>query len=180
MPSVRPTVAALVFAVVAITGIVLLLPRRAPDPITPPETPVTPPALLPARAATPETPLHSWERLLVADGSPREDLAALADLTTNYLQAIPSARRPALGFNEDLARALTDRDTLGDAALPATHPALVKGQLIDRWGTPWQVHPLAADVLQLRSAGPDRRLYTADDLVAPPPAPDQSSSSTFQ
>lgn len=167
MQSVRPTVAALLFAAAALTGIFLLLPRRAPAPHTPSETRATPPALLPARAATPESPLHSWERLLVADGSPREDLAALADLTTNYLQAVPSARRPALGFNEDLARALTDRDTLGDAALPATHPALEKGQLIDRWGTPWQIHPLSADVIQLRSAGPDGRLYTTDDLVAP-------------
>jgi hypothetical protein len=157
-------------------GCLLWLMRR---PMTPPAR-TSPPALLPARNATPDNPLHSWERLLVADGSPREDLAALADLTTNYLQAVPSARRPALGFNEDLARALTDRDALGDAALPATHPALVGGRLIDRWGTPWQVHPLAADVLQLRSAGPDRRLYTPDDLVAPPPDPDQSSSSTFQ
>jgi hypothetical protein len=180
MQNVRPTVAALLFAVAALTGIFLLLPRRAPTPTTPRETRATPPALLPVRASTPENPLHSWERLLVADGSPREDLAALADLTTNYLQAVPSARRPALGFNEDLARALTDRDTLGDAALPATHPALVNGQLVDRWGTPWQIHPLSADVIQLRSAGPDGRLYTPDDLIAPPPAPDQSSSSTFQ
>jgi hypothetical protein len=152
----------------------LVPPARTPPPAT------VPPVPLPARTGTPEHPLHSWERLLVTGGSPREDLAALADLTTNYLQAAPSARRPALGFNEDLARALTDRDTLGDAALPATHPALVGGQLIDRWGRPWQVHPLSADVLQLRSSGPDGRLYTPDDLVAPPPAPDQSSSSTFQ
>lgn len=169
MQSVRPTVAALLFAAAALTGIFLLLPRRAPAPLTPRETRSAPPVLLPARAATPENPLHSWERLLVSDGSPREDLAALADLTNNYLQAVPSARRPALGFNEDLARALADRDTLGDAALPATHPALVNGQLVDRWGTPWQIHPLSADVIQLRSAGADRRLYTSDDLVQPKP-----------
>jgi hypothetical protein len=173
MPAVRPVAATLLFAVVAITGIFLILPRRSPEPSAPA------PALLPTRTAAPDAALHSWERLLVADGSPHEDLAALADLTANYLQAVPSASRPALGFNADLARALADRDTLGDAALPATHPALVNGQLIDRWGTPWQIHPLAADVLQLRSAGPDRRLYTADDLVTPP-STDQSSSSTFQ
>ncbi|MEY4490047.1 MAG: hypothetical protein RIQ79_2555 [Verrucomicrobiota bacterium] len=126
-----------------------------------------PPALLPVRVATPEHPLQSWERLLAADGTPREDLAALADLTSNYLQSVPSSRRPAVGFNEDLARVLTDRDALGDSALPATHPALVVGRLVDRWGTPWQIHPLAADVIQLRSAGPDRKLYTPDDLVTP-------------
>ncbi|MEZ0217381.1 MAG: hypothetical protein ACAH89_09625 [Rariglobus sp.] len=180
MPRTRQLLLPLLL-LIAVGGVLWLMrrpmipPARNPAPVV-----VIPPALLPARTGTPENPLHSWERLLVAGGSPREDLAALADLTTNYLQAVPSARRPALGFNEDLARALTDRDTLGDAALPANHPALVGRRLVDRWGRPWQVHPLSADVLQLRSAGPDGRLYTPDDLVAPPPAQDQSSSSTFQ
>ncbi len=160
---------------IAVAGILWLIrgPVVVPPATTSPAPPVVviAPALLPARIATPENPLHSWERLLVADGSPREDLAALVDLTTNYLQAVPSSRRPALGFNEDLARALVDRDALGDAALPANHPALIEGKLVDRWGRPWQVHPLSANVLQLRSAGPDGRLYTPDDLVAPPSPP---------
>jgi hypothetical protein len=154
---------------IAAGGVVWLMRRPVvpPAPAPAPAVVVRPPALLPARIATPDDPLLAWERLLAADGTPREDLAALADLTTNYLQAVPSTRRPALGFNEDLARALTDRDTLGDAALPTSHPALVGGRLIDRWGRPWQIHPLAADVIQLRSAGPDGRLYTPDDLFQP-------------
>ena len=68
----------------------------------------------------------------------------------------------------DLARALADPDLMGEAALPPTHPVLRDGRLVDRWGSPWLVHPLSSDVIQLRSAGPDRRLFTADDLVAPP------------
>jgi len=161
-------------AAILALGFWLARPRPAqPRPARAPTSSVAltaPPALLPSRVGTPEHPLQSWERLLAADGSPREDLAALADLTTNYLQAVPSSRRPALGFNEELAHALTERENLGESALPKTHPALVGGRLVDRWGTPWLLHPLSADVLQLRSAGPDRRLYTADDLVAPPPA----------
>ena len=39
------------------------------------------------------------------------------------------------------------------------------GRLIDRWGTPWQIHPRAADSIDVRSAGPDRRLYTPDDVT---------------
>jgi hypothetical protein len=177
----RTLFAAIVALVVALLGLGFWLSRPLPTKPRPAAAAVEtgsrppPPALLPARIATPEQPLQSWERLLAADGTPREDLAALADLTSNYLQSVPDARRPALGFNEDLARVLTDRDALGESALPTTHPALVAGRLVDRWGTPWQVHPLAADSIQLRSAGPDRKLYTADDLVTP-----QSSSSTFQ
>lgn len=129
--------------------------------------PGEPPRLLAPRAGTAEAPVLSWERLLAADGSPEEDLAALADLTAGYLQAGLGEAARSLGFNEDLAAALTDRTALGDAAVPVEHPALRDGRLIDRWGTPWQVHPLAADHIELRSAGPDRRLYTADDLVTP-------------
>ena len=130
-------------------------------------TPSAPPALLPQRTATPSEPVLSRERLLAADGSPAEDLAALGDLVTGYLQSGLGDARRAIGFNEDLVPALTDRAALGDAALPADHPAIRDGRLIDRWGTPWQVHPLAGDHIELRSAGPDRRLYTADDLVTP-------------
>lgn len=130
-------------------------------------TPSAPPSLLPPSAATPAEPSLSRERLLAADGSPAEDLAALGDLVTGYLQSGLGDARRAISFNEDLVPALTDRAALGDAALPPDHPAIRDGRLLDRWGTPWQVHPLAADLIQLRSAGPDRRLYTADDLVAP-------------
>ncbi len=135
-------------------------------------TPEAPPRLLPPRALTSGRPAFAWERLLAADGSPAEDLAALGDLVTGYLQAGLGDARRTIGFNEDLIPALTDPSALGDSALPADHPAIRGGRLLDRWGTPWQVHPLAGNLIQLRSAGPDRRLYTADDLVAPnPPSP---------
>ena len=129
--------------------------------------PGEPPRLLPARPDGSERPPLAWERLLAADGSPAEDVAALNDLVSGYLQAGTGDARRAIGFNEDLGPALTDAEALGDAALPADHPAVRDGKLIDRWGTPWQVHPLAADKIELRSAGPDRRLYTADDLLIP-------------
>ena len=138
--------------------------------------PGEPPPLLPGPAAPPGRPAFAWERLLAADGSPEEDLAALGDLVTGYLQSGLGEARRTIGFNEDLIPALTDSSALGDSALPAGHPAIRDGRLLDRWGTPWQVHPLAGDLIQLRSAGPDRRLYTADDLVAPetPQVPNHS------
>lgn len=128
-----------------------------------------PPRLLPARPLDAAHPALAWERLLAADGSPREDLAALNDLVVGYLQSGLGAGRRTIGFNEDLVPALTDTAALGEAALPTGHPAIRDGKLIDRWGTPWQVHPVASDKIELRSAGPDRRLYTADDLVTSSP-----------
>ncbi|MDB6137878.1 MAG: hypothetical protein JWO94_950 [Verrucomicrobiaceae bacterium] len=39
-----------------------------------------------------------------------------------------------------------------------------KGELIDRWGTPYFFHQMSATDMQIRSAGPDRVLWTADDV----------------
>ena len=183
MPCPRPArVVALVTIalVLALPALWLLRHFRATPPVEtsrPPQpvaatadhafTPSEPPRLLPPRAAAPAAPVLSRERLLAADGSPAEDLASLQDLVTGYLQSGLGDTRRSIGFNEDLVPALADRSALGDAALPADHPAIRDGRLLDRWGTPWQVHPLAGDLIQLRSAGPDRRLYTDDDLVAP-------------
>jgi hypothetical protein len=135
------------------------VPARAPLP--------TAPELLEPRAAIPEHPIESWERLLARDGSPQEDRDALADLVTNYLQALPDSRRPALGTNDEITRALTDKDALGAAALPSNHPGIIKGQLVDRWGNPWHFHQQSADLIEVRSAGPDGRLFTEDDIAPP-------------
>lgn len=122
------------------------------------------PVLLEPRPATAEKPLQSWERLLARDGSPSEDRAALAEMVANYLQSAPDSQRPPLGANDEITRALSDRNHLGEAALPAAHPAIARGQLVDRWGHPWHFHQLSADVIEVRSAGPDGRLFTEDDI----------------
>lgn len=128
------------------------------------EAPAEVPRLLPARAETPENPVYSWERLLVEGGTPVEDRAALQDIVINYLQSAPHSTRPPLGSNEEITRALMDRDALGESAIPASHPAIVSGQLVDRWGSPWFFHQQSADGIDVRCAGPDRKLFTEDDL----------------
>ncbi|MBC8096873.1 MAG: hypothetical protein H7Y43_13790 [Akkermansiaceae bacterium] len=39
------------------------------------------------------------------------------------------------------------------------------GELVDNWGTPFFFHQLSAKEMEVHSAGPDRILWTADDLV---------------
>jgi len=41
-----------------------------------------------------------------------------------------------------------------------------KGELVDPWGTPFFFHQLSAKDMEVRSAGPDKVMWTADDLVA--------------
>jgi hypothetical protein len=40
-----------------------------------------------------------------------------------------------------------------------------KGELVDPWGTPFFFHQLSGIEMQIRSAGPDKIMWTADDLA---------------
>ena len=40
------------------------------------------------------------------------------------------------------------------------------GELVDRWGTPYFFHQLSRTSMEIRSAGPDRKMYTEDDVIA--------------
>lgn len=39
------------------------------------------------------------------------------------------------------------------------------GELVDAWGAPLFFHQLSGTDMEVRSAGPDRKLWTPDDLV---------------
>jgi hypothetical protein len=40
-----------------------------------------------------------------------------------------------------------------------------RGELVDPWGTPFFFHQLSGTQTEIRSAGPDKQMWTADDLV---------------
>ena len=40
-----------------------------------------------------------------------------------------------------------------------------QGELVDDWGTPYFFHQLSRDVMEIHSAGPDKIMGTADDIV---------------
>lgn len=40
-----------------------------------------------------------------------------------------------------------------------------QGELVDQWGTPYFFHQLSKTSTEIRSAGPDRKMWTTDDLV---------------
>jgi hypothetical protein len=40
-----------------------------------------------------------------------------------------------------------------------------KGELVDTWGTPYFFHQVSGSEMEIRSAGPDRVMYTGDDLL---------------
>jgi len=105
----------------------------------------------------------------------------LSKLTTEEIQRVRTAidsmelalrdYSVALGGNPVGTNAEITAALLGDNAkqlkleVPSGSTVNPEGQLCDPWGTAWFFHQLSAKKMELRSAGPDRKIYTEDDFV---------------
>jgi hypothetical protein len=96
--------------------------------------------------------------------SASNDVQRLRLALGNFLLAVKDPYRPPLGDNRDITRALTGGNRRGLALVPTNDPALRDGQLVDPWGTPYWFHARAPDAIDIVSAGPDRKLFTGDDI----------------
>lgn len=96
---------------------------------------------------------------------PQEDLIRLGHALENFALLVKGDNPLPLGSNEELAVALRGRNRAQLRFLPDSHPVFnAKGQLVDRWGTPLFFHAISRDRLDIRSAGPDKAMWTDDDL----------------
>ena len=96
---------------------------------------------------------------------PANDLTLLARLMDNFTLLVKSAADRPLSANEDWAAAFRGANPARERFLPDQHAALsADGKLVDRWGTPLFVHALGGKRFEIRSAGPDRKMWTADDI----------------
>jgi hypothetical protein len=96
---------------------------------------------------------------------PEEDLHDLARMLGNFTLLVKGDNPVPLGANEEIAAALRGKNKAALRALPDVHRAFnAQGQLVDRWSTPLYFHAESRDRLDVRSAGPDRRMWTKDDL----------------
>jgi hypothetical protein len=99
----------------------------------------------------------------------QHDVDVLHTLLRQYLRRLGRREALPVGNDSDLAKVLGGENPMKYATLPANHPAFSPdGRLRDRWGTPYFVHPVAPGSFEIRSAGPDRKLFTSDDLIADP------------
>lgn len=72
-----------------------------------------------------------------------------------------------VGTNAEIVRYLNGGNPHGVRYLPQETSRLNEaGELVDSWGTPYFFHQLSAKETEIRSAGPDRTLWTGDDIVA--------------
>jgi len=96
---------------------------------------------------------------------PHNDLNLLAGLLGNMALLVKNVYDRPMSDNADWAAALRGANPAQQRFLPDRHRALnADGLLVDRWDTPLFFHPLSRGRYEIRSAGPDRKMWTADDL----------------
>lgn len=142
-------------------------PKQAPAPPPVQVEPSRPPA-----AVAPASPIirlpvaETAATLNAADTLPADDLSTIELLFTEFRK---NHGGNPVGENEEIAAALLGRNAKHLAYLPESGSFLDRqGRLIDRWGTPYVFHSLSSSRTEIRSAGPDRELWTSDDVILPP------------
>lgn len=95
--------------------------------------------------------------------TPATELARVARTVRDYRAAFGSN---PVGLNKEIVRTLLgDNPRAAKFLDPATAKLNAQGELLDDWGHPYFFHALSGTVMEVRSAGPDGRVFTPDDLV---------------
>lgn len=116
---------------------------------TPPSLPPPPPLPIPTNPAT-------------TSRSPEEELQQVSFTIENFRKSIGSN---PVGANAEITRSLLgDNEKQLQVGLPDGVKQNESGEMIDRWGTAYFFHQQSATEMEIRSAGPDRKLWTDDDL----------------
>ncbi|HUR56464.1 MAG TPA: hypothetical protein VM029_02055 [Opitutaceae bacterium] len=127
-----------------------------------PKTSAAIPAATPAERSTLADALNSPAADI------RADLRLVAGLVDTFRSNFPREGNP-VGNNAEITATLTGRNKLRLSLIPPDHPAInARGELCDRWGTPFFFHAESATHMEIRSAGPDRKMWSADDVILAP------------
>ncbi|HEY1051524.1 MAG TPA: hypothetical protein VGE39_17250 [Prosthecobacter sp.] len=94
-----------------------------------------------------------------------DDVATVLTLLEEFRRAFGAM--PTGELNDEIVRRLQGENAKGIAVMPKSHPSLnSNGELLDRWGTPYRFHPESAWEMTVRSAGPDKKMWTNDDILS--------------
>ncbi|MEO8615261.1 MAG: hypothetical protein ABI600_08985 [Luteolibacter sp.] len=137
---------------------------------------VVPPGIIVTETSSSAPPAHSAVGRAPGDSMladyanpalpPQNDLSLIAHSISSFLIVAKQATDRPLSANEEWSAALRGKRPGFEPWISERSPALnQQGRLIDRWGTPLFFHALGGKRWEIRSAGPDRRLWTGDDLI---------------
>lgn len=174
----KPLVAIGVIAVLLLSAWFLLQQKDhpAPAPLPKPVEETIPPGIVVTESSTAAPPPPVGSGPAPGDGllagyadpalPPQNDVLLMARAISNFLLIDKQATARPLSANEEWSAALRGRRS-GDAPWISARPPVFDSalRLIDRWGTPLIFHALGGRQWEIRSAGPDRKPWTADDLM---------------
>ena len=119
-------------------------------------------AEIPADQISPEA------NALDAPGTTAHDFEILNQVFITWRTNFPRDGNP-VGENDEITAALAGDNPLHYAFIsPRLRAINGRGELCDRWGTPIRFHQVSGTDMELRSAGPDRKFGTADDVQFAP------------
>ncbi len=136
----------------------------APAPVVPPPAPAPmasePPRAAPSQPVSPPVPKYQMPE----ESPAQQEAASVALNIRSFGQRFGG--NPT-GTNAEIVKALTGGNQAGATYLPAELRKLNSaGELLDFWGTPYFFHSDSATSTEVRSAGPDKVMYTQDDVVS--------------
>ena len=157
-----------VVALVALViGGLLWWPKRSPE--APAPVVVGPPVIVPASVPSKFTEDLSAEHLVgygTAASDPQRDLEMVKDAVDAFVRSIKIPGALPTGSNRELVAALAGENPHRIRFIDPASPFInADGELLDRWQVPLFFHFVEANDVGVRSAGPDRVLWTADDVT---------------
>lgn len=97
-------------------------------------------------------------------GAPIRDLEILSEIIGIYRQI--HKENPVAGLNHEVTASILGKNSKSVSLIDPSHSAInAKGELLDRWGTPFHFHGISSQVMEIQSAGPDGKFGSGDDLV---------------
>lgn len=98
--------------------------------------------------------------------APQKDISQVFDMLQSYFSLVKRAEPLPLGSNREITAALSGKNVHNTRVLNPQSPWINQnGELIDRWKTPLYFHAIDAKNVGIRSAGPDQKMWTSDDLI---------------
>lgn len=136
----------------------------APNPAA--QEPVAADATTAAAKSTPPAPPPAAPVPDTAESSSLPGATVLDNMRVTIRQFASAFGENPVGTNPEITGALQGDNPKHINFLKADGNRVnAKGELVDVWGTPYFFHQISGHEMEVRSAGPDRVMYTGDDLV---------------
>lgn len=138
--------------------------QKSPSALQPAITSILASPPLPANSTPAATPILESENQV--EPSPQQVFDAIDNLQFTFRDFAAALHSNPIGTNAEITASLLG-ENLKQIKFPIPEGSNHndQGELCDAWNSPWFFHQLSGTQMEVRSAGPDRTLYTDDDFV---------------